>query len=313
MAVTRIKNNQITDATIVASSKLVDYSISATKIANNLTYGSNLTVAGNLTVQGNTTTIDTNITTIEDPVILLASTQTGAPAVDIGFIGQRGTGNNIAFVWDESAQSFVTAFTSTAETETTIVVTAYANLTTLNANVTSGLTVAGQSNIANLTVAANSIVSFGNVVISNVGEPLANSDAATKFYVDEQLGNSSFAISDGTTTEDINGGDTIDFEGTTDQITVNVAQVSANTSSITFALANNVSVVGNVTVGNILQVTGTVNSNLVPTTTETYNLGAVGALWKDLYLAGNSIYIGTQSITSNAAGITLSNTVVLAT
>ena len=77
MAVTRIKNNQITDATIVASSKLVDYSISATKIANNLTYGSNLTVAGNLTVQGNTTTIDTNITTIEDPVILLASTQTG--------------------------------------------------------------------------------------------------------------------------------------------------------------------------------------------------------------------------------------------
>ena len=34
MAVTRIKNNQITDATIVASSKLVDYSISAGKIAN---------------------------------------------------------------------------------------------------------------------------------------------------------------------------------------------------------------------------------------------------------------------------------------
>ena len=68
MAVTRIKNNQITDATIVASSKLQDFSISAAKIANNLTYGSNLTITGNLTVQGNTTAIDTNITTIEDPV-----------------------------------------------------------------------------------------------------------------------------------------------------------------------------------------------------------------------------------------------------
>ena len=309
MAVTRIKNNQITDATIVASSKLVDYSISAAKIANNLTYGSNLTVAGNLTVQGNTTAIDTNITTIEDPVILLASTQTGAPAVDIGFIGQRGTGNNIAFVWDESAQTFVTVFTDTPETATTINILAYANLATLNANVTAGLTVAGQSNIANLTVAANSIVSFGNVVISNVADPVANTDAATKAYVLSTLGNSSFAISDGTTTEAVNGGDTIDFDGTTDQITVNVASVSANTSSVTVALATNVSVVGNVTVGNILTVTGTVNSNLVPTTTATYNLGASGALWKDLYLAGNSIYIGDQSITSNATAITLSNAV----
>jgi len=310
MAVTRIKNNQITDATIVASSKLQDYSISAAKIANNLTYGSNLTIAGNLTVQGNSTAIDTNITTIEDPVILLASTQTGAPAVDIGFIGQRGTGNNIAFVWDESAQTFVTAFTSTPETATTIVVSAYANLTTLNANVTAGLTVAGQSNIANLTVAANSVVSFGNVVISNVANPVANSDAATKQYVTDQLGNSAFSITDGTTTEAVNGGDTIDFDGTTNQITVNVASVSANTSSITVALANNVSVVANVTVGNILAVTGTVNSNLIPTTTATYNLGAAGSLWKDLYLSGNSIYIGTQTITSNAEGITLSNTVV---
>ena len=35
MAVTRIKNNQITDATVVASAKLVDYSITAGKIANN--------------------------------------------------------------------------------------------------------------------------------------------------------------------------------------------------------------------------------------------------------------------------------------
>jgi len=134
MAVTRINNNQITDASagnvylgINANTKIQNYSITAGKIANNLTYGSDLTVAGNLTVQGNTTAIDTTITTIEDPVIVLASTQTGAPAVDIGFIGQRGTSENIAFVWDESAQEFVTAFTSTDETSTTINITSYAN------------------------------------------------------------------------------------------------------------------------------------------------------------------------------------------
>ena len=92
MAVTRIKNNQITDATVNAAAKLQDFSITSGKIANNLTYQSNLTVTGNLTVQGNTTSIDTTITTIEDHIIVLASTQTsGAPAVDIGFLASAAT------------------------------------------------------------------------------------------------------------------------------------------------------------------------------------------------------------------------------
>ena len=114
MAVTRINNNQVSDASagnayvgINAGTKLQNYSITATKIANNLTYGSDLTVTGNLTVQGNTTTIDTTYTTIEDPILLLASNQTGSPSVDIGFVGQRGTSQNIAFVWDESAGQFI--------------------------------------------------------------------------------------------------------------------------------------------------------------------------------------------------------------
>ena len=184
MAVTRIKNNQITDATIVASSKLTDYSISAGKIANNLVYGSNLTVSGNLTVNGNTTAIDTNITTIEDPVILLASTATGTPTVDIGFLGQRGSSTNIAFVWDESQGLFVTAFTDTAETETTVNITAYASTKVLNSEVTGDLRVTGTSNIASINVAAASTIDFNTSVIGNIGTPVADTDAATKAYVD---------------------------------------------------------------------------------------------------------------------------------
>jgi hypothetical protein len=149
MAVTRINNNQITDASegnvylgINANTKLQNYSITAGKIANNLTYGSDLTVSGNLTVNGTSTAIDTTITTIEDPVIVLASTQTsGAPAVDIGFLGFRGNESNIAFVWDESADEFVTAFTSTGETNTTITITSYANFHTANANIGGNLTI----------------------------------------------------------------------------------------------------------------------------------------------------------------------------
>jgi hypothetical protein len=174
MAVTRIKNNQVTDASgantqlgINANTKLQNYSITSAKIANNLTYGSDLTITGNLTVQGNTTTIDTTITTIEDPVIVLASTQTsGAPAVDIGYLGYRGNQSNIAFVWDESADEFVTAFTDTGETNTTINITSYANFHTNNANIGGNLIIGGNiditGNIANLNVTGN--ITGGNLL-----------------------------------------------------------------------------------------------------------------------------------------------------
>ena len=109
MAVTRIKNNQITDNTINAAVKVQDYTVTGVLLANNLTYGSDLTLTGNLTVQGNTTTIDTNITTIEDPVIVLASTQTGTPTVDIGYVGLRGSQNSAVFAWKESP-SRITCF-----------------------------------------------------------------------------------------------------------------------------------------------------------------------------------------------------------
>jgi filamentous hemagglutinin len=157
MAVTRIKNNQITDATVVANAKLVDYSISSAKLANNLTYNSDLTITGNLTVQGNSTAIDTTITTIEDPIIVLASTQTsGAPAVDIGYLGFRGNQSNIAFVWDESAGQFVTAFTSTGESNTTITITSYANLQIGNLSLT--------GNILNSTLNVTGNITGGNLL-----------------------------------------------------------------------------------------------------------------------------------------------------
>jgi fibronectin-binding autotransporter adhesin len=177
MAVTRIKNNQITDASngntqlgVNAAVKLQNYTVTATKIANNLVYGSDLTVAGNLTVQGNTTTIDTTITTIEDPVILLASTQTtGTPVVDIGYVGARGNQSNIAFVWDESADEFVTVFTSTGETSTTVTISSYADFHTNNANIGGNIVINGDASVVgNITGAVNFTgnISAGNLLTS---------------------------------------------------------------------------------------------------------------------------------------------------
>ena len=185
MAVTRIKNNQVTDASgantqlgINANTKIQNFSITSGKLANNLTYGSDLTITGNLTVQGTSTAIDTTITTIEDPIIVLASTQTaGAPAVDIGFMGFRGNESNIAFVWDESADSFVTAFTSTAESNTTITITSLANLQvgnlSLTGNILGALAVTGNITGGNLLTpglisATSTITSAANIAGGNI-------------------------------------------------------------------------------------------------------------------------------------------------
>jgi hypothetical protein len=173
MAVTRINNNQITDASagnvllgINANTKIQNFSITAGKIANNLTYGSDLTVTGNLTVNGQSTAIDTTITTIEDPVIVLASTQTGSPVVDIGFIGERGTSNNIAFVWDESSGEFVTAFTDTSETSTTINIISYSNFHTNDANIGGNAVINGTTSLVGNLVGA--VQATGNITGGNL-------------------------------------------------------------------------------------------------------------------------------------------------
>ena len=174
---TRINNNQITDASgantqlgINANTKVQNYSITAQKIANNLTYGSDLTIAGNLAVQGNTTTIDSTTVSVEDPLILLASGQTGSPTVDIGFIGQRGTANNIASVWDEALDAFVTVYTDSTAAATTVNILSYADFITGNANITGNLIVSNVSLtgniIGNLNVSGN--IAGGNLLTTGL-------------------------------------------------------------------------------------------------------------------------------------------------
>lgn len=169
---TRINNNQITDAVggntqlgIDASTKLQNYSITSGKLANDITYGSNLTITGNLAVQGNTTTIDTTTVTIEDPILLLASNQTGTPAVDIGYVGQRGTFDNIAFVWDEANVAFVTIYTDSTAGVDTVNTLGYANIITGNANITGNLTAANISFSGNVTGDLNVT---GNITGNNI-------------------------------------------------------------------------------------------------------------------------------------------------
>ena len=171
MAITRIKNNQITNATIVGSTKLVDASVTAGKLENNLTYGSNLTVTGNLTVNGTTTALDTVNTIIEDPVILLAKNETGAPSKDIGFIGERGDSNNVAWIFDETDDTFKAGLTTDDGTGTAITLASkvdgeFKDLTMVNLAPSGNVTTALNASAA--IAAGTTITAVGNVAGGNI-------------------------------------------------------------------------------------------------------------------------------------------------
>jgi hypothetical protein len=259
MAVTRINNNQITDASagnvylgINANTKLQNYSITSNKIANNLTYGSDLTVSGNLTVNGTSTAIDTTITTIEDPVIVLASTQTGAPAVDIGFLGERGTANNIAFVWNEANAQFVTAFTNTSETNTTISIIGYADLRTSN------LVVGGTTSlIGNVVGTANFT---GNVNAGNVNSVNIVSAASTVGGV--ITGSSTSVTGSQTAASTVGGvitGSSTSVTGSQTAASTVGGVITGSSTSVTGSQTA-ASTVGGVITGSSVSVTGNVNA-----------------------------------------------------
>ena len=151
MPVTRIKENQITDSA-VTNDKVADATIAGGKLAANLSYGSNLTVTGNLTVSGTTTTVDTTTTTVSDPIMLLASDQTGSGAKDIGIIGERGDDTNVFIGWDESADKFIVAETSNTDSSTTITVTDHADLQVGGMTVDDALGVSGESTLASAII-----------------------------------------------------------------------------------------------------------------------------------------------------------------
>jgi hypothetical protein len=314
MAITRINNNQITDAVagnafvgVNAAAKIQAYSITSGKISNNLTYGSDLTVTGNLTVQGNVTAIDTVNLIVEDPLILLASNQTGAPAVDIGFVGERGTSTNIAWVWDESAGQFIAAFTSTTESNTTIAVEGYTsvqvgNIISSNANFTNTTT------IANATVGniVGAVTITGNATVGNL---LAGSGiVSTSGNITG--GNVLFGSGIVSGTGNITGGNVISsalVQGVTVSASGNLVGSNANiTSAVNSAT---VSATGNVNGGNLISaalvqgVTVSASGNLVggnaniTSAVNSATVSASGNITGGNLLAGSGVITTTGNIT----------------
>lgn len=104
-------------------------------------------IMGNLTVRGNTTTIDSTLVTLVDPIITLNKGASGLlnNISDIGFLGERGSAeDNVAFFWDEDTDGFVSAYTSASGSDIEILpLTGYTRFTAGNIVVSSDLFVLG--------------------------------------------------------------------------------------------------------------------------------------------------------------------------
>jgi hypothetical protein len=77
----------------------------------------NFSVDGNLTVNGTTTTVDSQTLTIEDPLLTLAKNNSGGAAntFDQGLFFNRGSDDNVSFLWDESTDQFAFAVTASED------------------------------------------------------------------------------------------------------------------------------------------------------------------------------------------------------
>jgi len=96
------------------------------------TFSGNVVINGNMTVNGTSTTIDSTTLTVEDPLIQLAKNNSGGAAnsFDQGLFFNRGSLDNVSFIWDETEDEFAFAVTSGEDGTTAgnITIDSYANI-----------------------------------------------------------------------------------------------------------------------------------------------------------------------------------------
>jgi hypothetical protein len=183
--ITRIKNNQVTDANIVAYAKLVPGSITGALFNPDMSINSNITIIGNLAVSGNTSTINSVNTYIQDPIVTFNSGYSGSiPAgYEIGMLINRNLSTlgpygavNVAWIWNETDQAFEAIATATT------------------GNALSTLTSAGFANInaGNITATSMQITGTGTFSAPGgiVNSPISGS---TGYFTTEYAGNISSA------------------------------------------------------------------------------------------------------------------------
>jgi hypothetical protein len=274
MAITRIKNNQITDATIT-NVKILSQTLTGDLMNPNLTFNSNLVLNGNLTVTGNVTAVQSTTTQITDPLLTLGLGNAGT-SYDLGLVLIRGSGGNRFIGFKENEGAFV--FINTTEdglTTGNIATTAYSNVIFGNA-VTLGSSTFGGITLSGNTVSAAGVLTVrsdaGTVTIPNAavvtGATILSStlSVAGATTVDSLRSNAGIIATTGSfsstlTAQDlvVNASSTLNAASiTTTLVTGGTATVNALVSNTTLTAASG-TILGNLLVEGNLAVLGNVS------------------------------------------------------
>lgn len=118
-----VANNQVTlaigqDVGTGSNVTFNDVTVSGNLYSNDIT-ASAVTIYGDLTVVGNTTTVNTEEINLADNTILLNSNHDSgtAPTLDAGIEVNRGSANNVSFLWDETNDTWTTGGESVTASE----------------------------------------------------------------------------------------------------------------------------------------------------------------------------------------------------
>ena len=232
------------------------------------------TLKGDLVVEGSNTSIETTTLTIEDPIIRLAKNNTNTTDTDSGILIERGVDNNAAFYWNEGDDVFKAVTTTSDGTGIAITDTALAKI--------------------------------------QVAEPTANSDAATKNYVDSAggavlTGSTNNQVTTVTGANAITGEANLTFDGTVLAVTGNITATTSiandaikiDDHTITTTRSNDdlvlkASGTGNVVIDDTLTFSAMATDPTATAQTVLYNKTAGGG--------GTGLYFRNTAIGSGAVG-----------
>ena len=209
---------------------------------------------------------DTTISSISDPITILNKSSTLAN-IDVGFIFNRdgGTSSNVAVFWDESANTFVTSFTTDSGSDNAnITITEYANLRvgTLTATLvnTTGNIVAAVATVgaveaagmiyANSTTNSTSTTTGALRVAGGIG--IVGNIWADRIHAGNNGNGTNFRVGDDLWLGDINVANTMRLMGQQDNTQAFIRFGNTNNSSL------GVSGSGPLSWGGVLNVTGNI-------------------------------------------------------
>jgi len=284
MAITRIKNNQITDATIT-NVKILSQTLTGDLMNPNLTFNSNLVLNGNLTVTGNVTAVQSTTTQITDPLLTLGLGNAGT-SYDLGLVLIRGSGGNRFIGFKENLGAFV--FINTTEdglTTGNIATTAYSNVIFGNA------TTLGSSTFGGITLSGNTISAAGVLTV--------RSDAGTVTIPNATIISSTLSVSGATTVDSLRSNAGIIATTGSFSSNLTASALTVNTSAVVGTTLQAVAGIQATAIGNVtastgafttLDATGAITGATTITTTGTATLNALNV--NNAATAGTTLTVG---------------------